>query len=147
MTSRREALKYGSLGIAAPLFAKRIAADSTGSKTDESANPDLTILNNADKRKSVQLKIYKDEGDSTPIFSKGYGLQGHNNPSKSKGEKTMDSYSIDVSGDGEYFVIGKAPSNEEDSTHVTLTEDGIPDGVHITFAINQDGSLRVYAAG
>jgi hypothetical protein len=145
MTKRRDILKTGAVGLSIPLISNNSYGRKNRNNDGNSEQlPDVTILNNSEVKKSVQLKIFENKEDDNPIFSKGYGIQGYHNPDKKKGENTKKSYNIDVSGDGKYFVVGRAPPQKKDTTQITLIDEGVPDELHITFVVEYDKSLTIF---
>lgn len=155
--NRRDILKMSGAGITVTGFYSSVAGaeEQTSEKEgygQEKVPSDLTIINNGTKEHPVRIKIFENEGDKHPIFSRTFTLNGLNNQKSKKDNQFKFDGKIDASGKGVYHVEGNIPQGQnnekrKDTTGIILNGDGVDDYYKLVSYVSPENEFEIYTCG
>jgi hypothetical protein len=114
-------------------------ADQNENENENPATGDFNLYNNSQEKKNIQVRIVTDDGDE--IFSKQYVLQGQNNPSRKKGDKTFLTGKVRNAPYGTHEIIFSLPDGATSSVPIFFDKDGTSTVQAISAYIDPMGEL------
>lgn len=140
--NRRDILKSSSIAVATSIYSQ--AASAKGSQRKKGSGEvtnwedDIYIYNNSQNKGNVQIKIYKEEGESEMVYSETHSLQGFNNKDMEEKGEPKKATNIKKLDKGIYYLVVSFNGRFEDKSKIMMGERGHPKYMKVVVSIESE---------